>query len=198
MYAPFDFRLVIDLPPKIQELRSFSSPPRVLQNPSKPQRPDCIEAAEVSNMDENDAISVVEALIETSKDGQKGYQDAAEHVKRSDLKTYFMQQSAERGRFAQELQVELAKLGKPEKKVSGSVAGAMHRAWLDTKANLGGGDKTILESVEAGEDRAKEAYQKAFGGNLPAGLSEIVRRQATSVQQAHDKVRMLRDQAKAA
>jgi uncharacterized protein (TIGR02284 family) len=149
-------------------------------------------------MDENDAISVVENLIETSKDGQKGYQDAAEHAKRPDLKSYFIEQSAERGRFAQELQAELAKLGKPEKKVSGSVGGAMHRAWLDTKANLGGGDKTILESVEAGEDKAKDTYNKALGGSLPASLTEIVRRQAASVQRAHDKVRMLRDEAKAA
>ena len=149
-------------------------------------------------MDENNAISVVENLIETSKDGQKGYQDAAEHAKRSDLKSYFNEQSAERGRFAQELQAELAKLGKPEKKVSGSVGGAMHRAWLDTKASLGGGDKTILESVEAGEDKAKDAYNKALGGALPASLTEIVRRQAASVQRAHDKVKMLRDEAKAA
>lgn len=149
-------------------------------------------------MDENNAISVVENLIETSKDGQKGYQDAAEHAKRPDLKSYFNEQSAERGRFAQELQAELAKLGKPEKKVSGSVGGAMHRAWLDTKASLGGGDKTILESVEAGEDKAKDAYNKALGGALPASLTEIVRRQAASVQRAHDKVKMLRDEAKAA
>src|SRR5579863_366384 len=149
-------------------------------------------------MDENDAISVVENLIETSKDGQKGYQDAAEHAKRPDLKSYFHEQSGERARFAQELQAELGKLGKPEKRVSGSVGGAMHRAWLDTKATLGGGDKTILESVEAGEDRAKDTYHKALSGTLPASLTEIVRRQAASVQRAHDKVRMLRDEAKAA
>ena len=84
-------------------------------------------------MDENNAISVVENLIETCKDGQKGYQDAAEHVKRADLKTYFNEQSMERGRFAQELQAELGRLGKPDKKVSGSVSAAMHRAWIDTK-----------------------------------------------------------------
>ena len=149
-------------------------------------------------MDENDAISVVENLIETCKDGQKGYQDAAEHVKRTDLKSYFMEQSAERGRFAQELQAELARLGKPDKEVSGSTGGAMHRAWIDVKANLGAGDTTILESVESGEDNAKDTYQKALSGTLPASLTEIVRRQAASVQRAHDKVRMLRDTAKAA
>ena len=149
-------------------------------------------------MDENNAINVVENLIETSKDAQKGYQDAAEHVKRPDLKSYFNQQSVERGRFALELQTELAKLGKPEKKVSGSAGGALHRAWLDTKATLGGGDKTILESVESGEDNAKDTYKKALTGALPASLLEIVRRQADSVQRAHDRVRLLRDQAKAA
>jgi len=149
-------------------------------------------------MDENNAINVVENLIETSKDSQKGYHDAAEHVKSPALKTYFNEQSAERAGFAQELQTQLATLGRPDKKVSGSVGGAMHRAWLDTKANLGGGDKTILESVEAGEDRAKETYNKALSGTLPSTLIEIVRRQAASVQRAHDKVKVLRDQAKAA
>lgn len=149
-------------------------------------------------MDENNVVSVLENLIETCKDGEKGYKDAAEHVKRSDLKSYFNEQSMERGRFARELQAQLANVGKPEKKVSGSASAAMHRAWIDTKVALGGGDHTILESVEKGEDDAKETYQKALSGALPSSTAEIVRRQAESVQRAHDKVRMLRDTAKAA
>ena len=149
-------------------------------------------------MDENNAISVVENLIETDRDGEKGYRDAAEHAKRADLKSYFSEQSAERQRFAHELQTELSKLGKPDKKVSASAGGAMHRAWIDTKVALGGGDKTILESVEAGEDNAKDTYNKALSGTLPESLKEIVRRQAASVGRAHDKVRALRDEAKAA
>ena len=149
-------------------------------------------------MDENHAISVVKNLIETSKDGEKGYRDAVEHVKRADLKGYFLEQSAERGRFAQELQSELAKLGKPDKQVSGSAGAAMHRAWIDTKVAMGGGDKTILESIESAEDRAKDTYNQALSGALPASLTEIVRRQAATVMRAHDHVRMLRDQVKAA
>jgi uncharacterized protein (TIGR02284 family) len=149
-------------------------------------------------MDENHAISVVEDLIETCKDGQKGYQDAAMHVKRSDLKTYFNQQSLERARFAGELEAELIRFGKPDKKVSGSVSAALHRAWIDTKVGLGAGDKSVLESVEAGEDNAKESYQKALAGTLPGNLIEIIRRQAASVQRAHDKVKSLRDTAAAA
>jgi len=149
-------------------------------------------------MDENNSISVLKNLIETCKDGQKGYQDAAEHVKRPDLKSYFMEQSAERGRFARELQSELANWGESDKKVSGSASAAMHRAWIDTKVALGGGDKTILESVESGEDDTNDTYQKALSGALPSNLTEVLRRQAASVQRAHDKVRMLRDTAAAA
>ena len=149
-------------------------------------------------MDNDKTLSVLEDLIETSKDGQKGYQEAAEHVKRADLKTYFNEQTLVRAKFAEELRSELSRLGKPDKKPSGTVSGAMHRAWIDTKVALGGGDKTILESVEAGEDRAKEAYQKALSEPLPSDVSAIIRRQAASIQQTHDRVKSLRDAAKAA
>ena len=149
-------------------------------------------------MDEKNALSVVEDLIETCKDGQKGYQDAASHAKRSDLKTYFNQQSLERASFAGELEAILIQLGKPDKKVSGSVAASLHRAWIDTKVSLGAGDHAILESVESGEDKAKEAYQKAITKDLPENIAQIVRRHAASVQRAHDKVKTLRDTATAA
>ena len=149
-------------------------------------------------MNENDAVSVLEDLIETCKDGQKGYQDAASHVKRVDLKTFFNEQSLERARFAGELQEERIRLGKTDKKDSGSVTATLHRAWIDTKVTMGAGDKAILESVEAGEDSAKEAYQKAVTSDLPENIAQIVRRQAASVQAAHDKVKSLRDAAKAA
>jgi uncharacterized protein (TIGR02284 family) len=144
-------------------------------------------------MDKDNAVTVIEKLAEVCKDGEKGYKDAAEHAKRSDLKSFFTTESSERGRFASELQSVLTRLGKTEKKESGTVAGAMHRAWIDTKVGLGAGDKSILESVEKGEDEAKEAYQEAIRASLPSDVAEIVSRQARSVQTAHDRVKSLRD-----
>jgi uncharacterized protein (TIGR02284 family) len=149
-------------------------------------------------MDENNPISVVEHLIERCRDGQKGFREAADKVKAGDLKAFFNEVSAERAAFAQELESGLATLGKPEKKVSGSVEGALHRAWVDTKVALGGDDHTVLDWLEHGEDVAKDAYQKALTGNLPASVMEIVRRQASSVRRVYDKVKTLRDSVKAA
>jgi len=144
-------------------------------------------------MDQNNPVAVIEKLAEICKDGEKGYKDAAEHAKRSDLKSLFTTQSAERGRFARELQTVLMKLGKTEKKESGTVAGALHRAWIDTKVGLGAGDKSILESVEKGEDEARDAYREAVGAPLPPEAADIVSRQARSIQTAHDQVKTLRD-----
>src|ERR1700675_3674318 len=103
-----------------------------------------------SIMDQNNPVAVIEKLAEICKDGEKGYKDAAEHATRSHLKSFFTTQSSERGRFARELQTVLVNLGKT-KKESGTVTGAVHRAWIDTKVGLGAGDKSILESVEKGE-----------------------------------------------
>ena len=135
-------------------------------------------------MDQNHTVDVVKNLIEICRDGQKGYQDAGSHAKRPDLKTLFYEEGLERGRFAEELQGELNQLGEKDKKVSGTVGGAIRRAWIDTRVVLGGGDKSILESVEAGEDSAKEAYKKALAEPLPENVADLIRRQAARVQQA--------------
>ncbi len=143
---------------------------------------------------QNEVVSVLEKLIETCRDGQKGYQAAAEHAKGADLKSYFEKESSERGKFAGELQAVLTTLG-TGKKETGSVSAALHRAWIDTKANLGAGDKAILDSVEQGEDSAKKNYEEALSSKkLDANLEAIVQRQADSVRSAHDKVKSMRDQ----
>src|SRR5260370_12582510 len=95
-------------------------------------------------MDVNNAVSVLEELIQTCKDGQKGYQEAAAKVKRTDLKTFFNEQTQERARFAAELEAELNRVGKGDKKLSGSVLGTLHRAWIDTKVDLVRGYNTVL------------------------------------------------------
>ena len=149
-------------------------------------------------MDQDRAIDVLEHLIERCRDGHNGFREAAEKVKRTDLKTWFNEVSLERGRFAEELQNELVRLGKHDKRVKGTTEAALHRAWLDTKAALGGNDHTVLDWLEHGEDFAKDAYQKAMTSDLPENIALIVRRQSASVQQVHDKVKSLRDSAKAA
>jgi len=140
---------------------------------------------------------IVQKLINTCRDGQNGYRDAAEHVTDSNLRRFFNEQSLARASFAGELEQELIAMGQADPDRTGSVSGAIHRAWIDFKATLGGGELAILRSVEAGEDDARKAYEKALADGLPEPIATVARRQLASIAAAHDHVRTLRD-AKAA
>ncbi len=142
------------------------------------------------------AISVLNNLVETCKDGEKGFKTAAEGLTAPDIKNRFLQYSRERAQMTSELQAEVRRLGgDPER--SGSMAGALHRGWLDIKSIVTGkDDHAILAEAERGEDVAKNAYESALQEPLPASAEMLVQQQATKVRRAHDDVRNLRDREK--
>jgi uncharacterized protein (TIGR02284 family) len=136
---------------------------------------------------------ILNNLIETCRDGQNGFREAAEHVKNPEVREFFNQQSLVRAQFASELEAEVRRLGEPDVKTSGSTLAAMHRAWIDLKSSLGGGDEAIISAAETGEDSAKKAYEEALKEKLPGDVQELVRKQAESVIEAHNRVRDFRD-----
>jgi len=149
-------------------------------------------------MTNDNAISVLNNLIETCKDGELGFKTAAEGLKSADIKGKFLEYSRQRGEMARDLQSEVRRLGgDPEK--SGSVAGSVHRGWLDIKSVITGkDDHAIVAEAERGEDVAKSAYETALKESLPGSAQTVVQQQAAKVRQAHDQVRDLRDREKAA
>jgi len=140
----------------------------------------------------------VNSLIETLKDGQRGFKEAADAVKDPQLKTLFNEYSLQRSRFAGELQSEAVRLGESKPEDSSSVTGAMHRAWIDLKSAVtSGDDHAILAECERGEDSAVKEYRDAMGKEeLSSPIRQIVSRQYTEVQNAHDRVKQLRDATK--
>jgi len=144
-------------------------------------------------MNNDKAISVLNNLIETCKDGEYGFNAAAEGVSDSDTRLLFQQFSQQRGDMARELQSEVRRLGgDPEK--SGSVSGAAHRGWINIKSAVTGKDEgAIVAEAERGEDSAKKAYQDALeqGGILSTQTQALIRQQSTIVHSTHDRVRSL-------
>jgi uncharacterized protein (TIGR02284 family) len=138
-----------------------------------------------------DAVSVLNDLIETCRDGEQGFREASEAVKDSELKVLFTQYSQQRAQFASELRSLVMKLGgNPENK--GSVAGAMHRGWINVKSAVTGrDDSAIVSECERGEDVAKASYEKAVKASLPTEAISVVERQYSQVKEAHDRVRDL-------
>src|SRR5213079_3745110 len=148
--------------------------------------------------EQKEVISTINNLIETLKDGQEGFKQAAEGVKDPQLKSLFTDYSLQRSRFATELQSEARVMGESEPETSSSTAGALHRAWINLKSAVtSGDDHAILAECERGEDSAVEQYEKAMSDNLPAQFLEIVSRQYSEIKNAHDRIKNLRDTAKA-
>jgi conserved hypothetical protein len=143
------------------------------------------------SIDNKKVVSILNGLIETCKDGENGFREAAEHVNNSHLKTVFLEFSRQRAQFAGQLQSEVTQLGgEPEK--SGSTAAAAHRGWIDLKAAFtGGGEAAVVTECERGEDSAKDSYRDALEEPLPANIKALVQRQYEQVREAHDRIRSL-------
>lgn len=144
-----------------------------------------------------DTESVLNDLIETSKDGEKGFAKAAEDAHDAELKSLFTGCSQRCREGATELQAQVRALGgDPER--TGSAAGALHRGWISLREAISSReDKAILEECEKGEDYAKAQYRKALEQDLPADVRAIVDRQYQGVLANHDRVRALRDRYRA-
>ncbi len=138
--------------------------------------------------------ALVKTVIQVLHDGERGFADIGEHLKNPSAKTYFMQEAKTRGTFATELESEYGTDSGASTDIGGTAAGTVHRVWSDLKANLGGGDHTLLESAEQGEDAAKKAYKEALEDtNVSGAMRSILQRQQQHIHDSHDKVKAMRD-----
>lgn len=153
--------------------------------------------ASQSVMKSDEAISVLNGLTEICRDSNQGYQEAAGNIENAPIKSFCLEQSRLRAQFLGELQQEVRSLGSEPDNV-GSTAAMIHRAWIDLKAALGGGDRAIIAACETGEDFAVKEYEGALQKPLPANLRTLIERQYQSVKQAHDQVRAWRNSLNAA
>ena len=148
-------------------------------------------------MDQDDIISTLNNLIETSRDGDEGFRTSAEHASDNELKSLFVNRAQSCQSAVRELeQLVLAQGGEPTQ--STSMSGTLHRRWVDIKSALTGqDDAAILSEVERGEDVAVASYKKALAKGLPADIQALVERQYQGVQQNHDRIRDLRNRFRA-
>ncbi|MDB5233930.1 MAG: hypothetical protein JWR44_923 [Hymenobacter sp.] len=148
-------------------------------------------------MEAKATTALLNELVETLKDGQKGYADAMTDVEDSSLKDTFKKYAAQRSEFITEIEDQMFKLNlKPDE--SSSVTGTVHRAWIDLKAAITSKDnKAVLNECERGEDYAVKAYQTALKAqDLPSNLKSVIEKQYQGVQEAHNTIKALRDSSK--
>jgi len=135
-------------------------------------------------------------LLEKNYDAEKGYKLAAEKVKRQDLQSFFSERAQERYDFGHELKSEIRNFGETPDKGS-SVAGDMHRSWMNLKASLSSDkDESVLEEAIRGEKSAIEEYESIIKDEeLPASTKNILMKQKNSIVSSLNEVKTLEKQA---
>lgn len=150
-------------------------------------------------MKNDEAVGVLNDLIENCKDGEFGFRACAEHTKREDLRAVLSQRADECSRSARELQTHVTELGGRSDN-RGTAAGALHRGWVAVRGTLSGyTDLAMLEECERGEDVALKRYREALEhDDLPPSLRTTIERQYEGAKRHHEEVRNLRNSLRAA
>ncbi|EDM35512.1 hypothetical protein PBAL39_07490 [Pedobacter sp. BAL39] len=146
------------------------------------------------------AASVLNDLTEINNDRVAGFEKALADIndENIDLKAVFQEYATQSRKFSQELTALVAGYGE-DVETGNSVAGTLHRAWIDVKSLFGGSDRlSILNEAERGEDAIKAAYKLALEkGELTGEALATINRQADEIRSAHDAIKALRDATKA-
>lgn len=144
----------------------------------------------------SDDESVAKELVETLKDGERGFAAAADKLQGSDRPewaTVLQELSVQRATFRREI-VELGHEYNDDVDESASVAGAVHRGWIALKDALTGDDAgSVLGAAVTGENHAVSEFENALEKDLSAGFREVVARQHAAVLKARDQVKALQD-----
>ena len=143
--------------------------------------------------------ALLNELVQTLKDGQKGYADAMTDVEDITLKDTFKHLAVQRAGYITEIEDQMFKLDlHPKTDEGSSVTATVHRAWIDLKSALTSKDNhAVLAECERGEDYAKKAYKTApKAQDLPSALKAVLEKQSQGIQEAHDKIKSLRDSSK--
>jgi uncharacterized protein (TIGR02284 family) len=140
-------------------------------------------------------ISILNDLIETSKDGEKGFSLAARSTTDVELTSVFTEAERSCQAAATELQRQVRTLGGSGE--DGSTDDVMDRGWSVQGAETRRDVVSVLEECERGEDYALARYQDALGRELPEPLRSLVQRQYQGVIANHDRVLELRDRYRA-
>ena len=147
--------------------------------------------------DTDNVIATLSDLAECAKDGEYGFRASAAQVTRADLQATLTQRGDDCRDAAHELYDQIRSLGgsPPD---GGTAGGAMHRGWVAVKTKLSGHDDvTVLDECERAEDAAVARYRKALKESLPTSIRMLVERQLQGAIGNHDRIKMLRDQARA-
>lgn len=132
-------------------------------------------------------------LLNRSRDAQKGYVEASNHINHPELSKWMIDYSKQRQLYAAELDLEIKRLG-GDADDSTSMLGELHRVWIDLKGQLTQNDPyAMLEECTRGEEKAMENYNEIFEShkNMPPETRDMLNRHRTKIKEALGQIKTL-------
>lgn len=141
----------------------------------------------------DETIHKLQKLIRANIDAYDGLRESANQISDPALADLFRDLAVQRSANATELQNYVQWNGE-EAEDDGSFAASVHRAWIDVRSKLSGGDPhAILSEAERGEDQIKHAYEDVLHDTRGSAMNDILMKQYSKVKAGHDQIRDLRD-----
>jgi uncharacterized protein (TIGR02284 family) len=135
--------------------------------------------------------AVLNHLIETCKDAERGFRHVAAHVTDPEVKTLFLDIASQRARFAADLMPHAQRLGGANAS-DGTAGGALHRTWIDLRSAIFRGDPVaVVHEAERGEHFSRGVYEDALDSMLPPTARELVEAQYAELRKTSDRLREL-------
>jgi uncharacterized protein (TIGR02284 family) len=136
-------------------------------------------------MSESDPRAILNSLIETCKDGERGLLHAAELVTSPALKAFFTDTAHRRAQTAADLLPHAQRLGGTDT-ADGTAGATLHRKWMDVRSALSGDDdRAVTSEAERGDAITVQAFKSAVEGALPATVRELVERGYDEARASH-------------
>src|SRR5919198_4538364 len=135
--------------------------------------------------------AVLNHLIETCKDAERGFRHVAGHVTDPEMKTLFLDIASQRARFVADLLPHAQRLGGADAH-DGTAVGALHRTWIDLRSAIFRGDPVaVVHEAERGEHFSRGVYEDALESLLPPTARELVEAQYAELRQTANRLREL-------
>jgi uncharacterized protein (TIGR02284 family) len=132
-------------------------------------------------------------LIETCRDAELGFRNAAELVEDDGIKSLFLKIASHRARFATELAPHGQRLGGPEAG-EGTTTGTWHRRWMQFRNRVTSiGDAAVVAEADRGDAVSLNVYSEAVNGILPPETRDLVEEQFKIIVDEHGELAALRE-----
>lgn len=141
----------------------------------------------------NQILDKMQYILGTLKDGQNGYQEAAENATNPQLKALLLELGQGRAQMASQIEQHITQLGGTPRQ-GGSAGAALHRTWINIKDALTGrDDQAVISECERGDKAAVDNYEDVLKEDLPSDVKNVIQEQYQQVVAGRERMTQLKN-----